>query len=76
MILKTLITNFGSRTIRSIKPSDLESFKEIRLRSVTKDGRIRRIASVNRELSIFRTVLNFAVQNDWLVKNPFSKLKA
>ena len=32
---------------------------------------MRKIASVNRELSILRTILNFAVQNDWLLKNPF-----
>ena len=38
IILKTLIANFGSRPVRSIKPSDLEGFKESRLRSVTKDG--------------------------------------
>ncbi len=70
-ILPTLTDHFGHKQIRSIKPSDLENFKRKRLDSVTMHGRTRKIASVNRELSILRTILNFAVQNDWLLKNPF-----
>jgi integrase len=72
VILKTLIEHFGHKLIRSIKANDLETFKQKRLNSITKDGRIRSIASVNRELSILRTILNFAVQNEWLLKNPFT----
>jgi len=71
VILKTLIAHFGHKTIRNIKAADLETFKQKRLTSITKDGRVRSIASVNRELSILRTILNFAIQNEWLVKNPF-----
>lgn len=70
-ILPTLTDHFGHKQIRSIKPSDLENFKRKRLNSITMHGRMRKIASVNRELSILRTILNFAVQNDWLLKNPF-----
>lgn len=70
-ILPTLTEYFGHKQIRSIKPNDLENFKRKRLASVTIHGRTRKIASVNRELSILRTVLNFAIQNDWLLKNPF-----
>jgi integrase len=72
VILKTLLENFGHKTIRSIKTNDLEVFKQKRLNSITKDGNKRSIASVNRELSILRTILNFAVQNEWLLKNPFT----
>lgn len=71
-ILPTLTEHFGHKQIRSIKPSDLENFKRKRLNSVTMHGRTRKIASVNRELSILRTILNYAVQNDWLLKNPFT----
>lgn len=70
-ILPTLTDYFGHKVIRSIKANDLESFKQKRLNSITMHGRMRKIASVNRELSILRTILNFAVQNDWLLKNPF-----
>jgi integrase len=72
VILKTLLENFGHKTIRSMKANDLETFKQKRLNSITKDGNTRSIASVNRELSILRTILNFAVQNEWLLKNPFT----
>lgn len=71
-ILPTLTDHFGHKPVRSIKPGDLENFKQKRLDSVTMHGRMRSIASVNRELSILRTVLNYAVQNDWLLKNPFT----
>jgi integrase len=30
---------------------------------------------VNRELEILRAILNFAVQNEWLIKNPFALTK-
>lgn len=70
-ILPTLTDYFGHKAIRSIKANDLESFKQKRLNSITMHGRMRKIASVNRELSILRTILNYAVQNDWLLKNPF-----
>lgn len=36
-----------------------------------KQTRPRKVASVNRELELLRTILNFAVQNEWLIKNPF-----
>ncbi len=71
-ILPTLTEHFGHKQVRAIKPSDLENFKRKRLNSVTMHGRMRKIASVNRELSILRTILNYAVQNDWLLKNPFT----
>lgn len=35
----------------------------------------RKIASVNRELELLRTMLNYAVQNEWLIKNPFALTK-
>jgi integrase len=38
-------------------------------------GTRRKISSVNRELEALRQLLNFAVENDWLMKNPFHKRK-
>jgi hypothetical protein len=35
----------------------------------------RSIATVNRELQQFKAMLNFAIQNDWLILNPFAKCK-
>jgi ribosomal protein S6 len=37
--------------------------------------RPRKIASVNRELELLRAMLNFAIENDWLITNSFSKRK-
>lgn len=35
----------------------------------------RKIASINRELELLRAILNYAVQNEWLIKNPFALTK-
>jgi integrase len=73
--LKTLLAHFAHKPIRSIKPTDIEFFKSKRLKEPTKHGNPRKIASVNRELALLRTMLNFAVQNSWLIQNPFQKSK-
>lgn len=36
----------------------------------------RKIATVNRELALLRVMLNFAVQNEWLIKSPFVLAKS
>lgn len=38
-------------------------------------SRPRKIASVNRELELLRAILNYAVQNECLIKNPFMLAK-
>jgi len=42
---------------------------------VTKEikTRPRQVATFNRELALMRNILNFAIQNDWLIKSPFTK---
>jgi len=35
----------------------------------------RKASSVNRELETLRAMFNFAIENDWLIKNPFLKKK-
>jgi integrase len=72
---RALVEHFGSNLLRSIKPRDLENFKTSRLNDITRRGTKRNIATVNRELSLLRAMLNFALQNDWIVQNPFSKVK-
>jgi len=66
---------FGTRPLRSIKPRDLELFKDHRLNTITIRGTLRNIATVNRELSLLRSMLSYAFQNDWIIQNPFSKIK-
>lgn len=72
--VKILVEHFGRKTLRSIKPTDLERYKQKRLNEITKRGNLRTVASVNRELSLLRTMLHFAVQNGWLIQNPFGKV--
>ncbi|HRI05172.1 MAG TPA: site-specific integrase [Pyrinomonadaceae bacterium] len=73
--LKTLTQYFGTKPIRTIKSADIERFKQTRLKTPTTYGGQRKIASVNRELELLRTILNYAVQNEWLLRNPFTLTK-
>jgi integrase len=66
---------FNNKPIRSISYGDLWRFKLLRLRTPTKrdDGKgTRAIASVHRELALLRRMLNIAVREQWLLKNPFN----
>ncbi|MGE0883118.1 MAG: tyrosine-type recombinase/integrase [Blastocatellales bacterium] len=70
--LGVLIEHFGDRRVRSITHSDIEAFKLARLKVPTVRGGERSITSVNRELELLRTILNFAQRQDWITKNPFN----
>lgn len=73
--LNALLQYFGNKHLRAIKPGDIENYKQHRLKTPTPHGKVRKIATVNRELSLLRTMLNFAVQNEWIIKNPFALSK-
>ncbi|HEX3560727.1 MAG TPA: site-specific integrase [Pyrinomonadaceae bacterium] len=63
---------FKGKLLRSISYGDLWRFKLLRLKTPTKrkEG-TRAIASVHRELALLRRMLNIAVREQWLLKNPF-----
>lgn len=63
--------HFGRKLIRSITHADLEAFKLKRLNTEKRYGGQRAVASANRELEAMRRVLNFALRNGWILKNPF-----
>ena len=76
------IENF--KTVRLKTPVEIEIKKKVkelnpktnRMKNViTKEKRItdRKLSSVNRELSTLRRMLNFAVNEGWLIANPFQK---
>ena len=73
--LNALIDFFGSKRLQKIKVKDIENYKHVRLNETTRLGTKRKISTVNRELSVLRTMFNFALQNDWIIQNPFSKAK-
>jgi integrase len=74
-MVNSLVEYFGSKQIRQIKPRDLENFKNFKSNGITKRGNKRKIASVNRELEVLRAMFNFALQNEWIIKNPFTLTK-
>jgi len=73
--LKPLLEHFNQKNLRYIKPGDIEIYKQKRLNTPTSHGTQRKVASVNRELELLRAMLNFAIQNEWLIKNPFNLSK-
>jgi len=85
--LNNLLSYFGTKRIKEIKPADIERFKQKRLDDPIKTEkknekgvketieRPRAIASVNRELALLRAMLNDAVYNGWLVRSPFLNAK-
>lgn len=73
--LKAVVAVLGNRLISSIKPRDLISYKNKRLATDTLHGKKPNVGTVNRDLAHFRVVLNYAVKNEWLIKNPFSQVR-
>ncbi len=69
--LQTLKEYFGKKRLRELSYGDIRAFKATRLRTPTRDGRQRAIASVNRELALLRRMLSVAVRQQWLQRNPF-----
>ena len=78
--LRVLRDYFGAMRLRDITPSHLDKFKANRLRTPKRPHKVggkkvgggqRAIASVNRELALLRRMLNLAVEQGWLFKNPF-----
>lgn len=70
-LLSVLKEHFGNRRIRTINFGDLDRFRATRLKTPTKKGTQRAIATVNRELSLLRRVFHVALRNGWIIKNPF-----
>jgi integrase len=85
--LKPLREFFGKKRLRTITHGDLQRYRTLRLKTpiivgrntkgTDKKGkpqeRPRSVATVHRELSIMRRVLNVAVANSWIIRNPFQQ---
>jgi integrase len=69
--LLALVDYFGKRRVKTIKHSDIERYKLLRLDTPTIHNRIRSIASVNRELQLLRAILRFAIREGVLMRSPF-----
>jgi integrase len=69
--LKVLIEYFGARRITTITYHDLTAFRTKRFATKTHRGADRSVANVNRELSLLRSVFNYAKRAGWLARSPF-----
>jgi len=63
---------FGAKRLANITYGDIYNFRAKRLGTDTQYKRPRSIASVNRELVVLRRVLNIAVRETWITRNPFN----
>jgi integrase len=70
--LKVLRDYFGSCRLRSITHGDVRQFRADRLAQETRTKTQRTIASVNRELSMLRRMLNVAQREGWILRSPFA----
>jgi integrase len=71
-LLKHLRKFFGRRKLREISYSDICQYRDERFKIHTHHKRPRTLASWNREAAVLRRMLNVALQQGWIVKNPFN----
>jgi len=64
---------FGKKKLRSITYADITAYRAHRLKTPTRHGNQRAIATVNRELDKLRRMFNIAIQQGWLLQSPFKK---
>ncbi len=76
--IRSLTDYFGNKKVRTIRASDIESYKTNRLATPVvirrKSGDIvrqRRMSSINRELEHLRAMFNFAKADGLIIQNPF-----
>ena len=62
---------FGKMKLRDITHGDLTAYRSIRLKTPTPAKKQRAVASMNRELSYLRRMFNIALQQGWVIRNPF-----
>ena len=74
-MINRLVTSLGHLKLSDITVSHLQQYRRKRLTTKTNRGTYTDVATVNRELSTCRAMLNDAVVNDWLVRSPFVKAK-
>ena len=74
LLIKAAMPFLKGKAMRSIKAADLERFKESRINLITKHGRPRQPATVEREMSIISSMFSMAVKNDIIDYNPCSRI--
>lgn len=67
---------FGNKKLRTITHGDIANYKRMRLQTPTVHKRQRSLSTMNRELVVLRRMMNIAVSEGWLIKNPFNSGEA
>jgi len=76
--IRTLKDHFGERPLRSLTHGNIQQFRDkrrnqmITFKDEDKAPKKRATASVNRELSLLHKMLNVALAQSWILKNPFA----
>jgi integrase len=71
---ETLAKHFGSRSAREIKPTEIESFQDLMLKTESKRGKPFKPATVNRFVTLMKRIYNLAIRDDKVEKNPCWKV--
>jgi integrase len=74
-MINHLVSSLGHLKLSDITVSHLQQYRRMRFSTKTNRGTYTDVATVNRELSTCRAMLNDAVVNEWLVRSPFVKAK-
>ena len=72
---KILRENFGARSAREIRPTDIEAYQDQMLRARSNRGRPYKPATVNRFVTLFKRIYNLAIRDDMVEKNPCWKVR-
>jgi integrase len=70
-----LIAKFGDRLLKDITPAMVEAYKQQRLSDISKRRKPTRPATVNREITTFKTIFNKAMKNGKAERNPAQGIK-
>ncbi|MDQ4120941.1 MAG: tyrosine-type recombinase/integrase [Acidobacteriota bacterium] len=63
---------FGNKKLRELTYGDVYNYRSKRLKTNTRYGKPRTLASMNRELAVLRRMFNIALREGWILKNPFN----
>jgi site-specific recombinase XerD len=73
--VEVLLRTFGELNLDEITPVLIERFKRERRSSITRRGKQRAPASVNRELEVLSRIFTLAMDQDAVATNPCRKVK-
>jgi integrase len=75
MHCRRLMAQFGDRLLKDITPAMVETYKQERLCAISCRSKPTKPATVNRELTTFKTICNKAIRNGKAERNPAQGVK-